>query len=104
MWSEQKVSGYKRWRNANGYDPNSTIISNITYLIQYQLGYMYWRYFMWNFAGRQNDYMNMDGNSLNGNWESGIGFIDNARLGTKGKNHYYFLPLIILAYRNIFPF
>ena len=37
---------------------------------------------MWNFAGRQNDFMNMDGNSLKGNWESGIGFIDNARLGT----------------------
>ena len=60
---------------------------------------------MWNFVGRQNDYMNMDGNSLHGNWESGIKFIDNARLGTpeskdaivpdylannKAKNHYYF--------------
>jgi len=64
---------------------------------------------MWNFAGRQNDYMNMDGNSLYGNWESGITFIDNARLGTpnsnvaipknlannKAKNHYFFLPLIL---------
>jgi len=63
---------------------------------------------MWNFAGRQNDYMNMDGNSLHGNWESGISFIDNIRLGTpdntiapdhlannKAKNHYYFLPLIL---------
>tara|TARA_B100001758_G_C18367148_1_gene589187 strand:- start:14 stop:1615 length:1602 start_codon:yes stop_codon:yes gene_type:complete len=66
---------------------------------------------MWNFAGRQNDFMNMDGNSIHGNWESGIKFIDNARLGksttvgedvipdhlanNKGKNHYYFLPLIL---------
>ena len=64
---------------------------------------------MWNFAGRQNDYMNMDGNSLHGNWESGISGIDKAILGTpssdilmpnylannKAKNHYFFLPLIL---------
>ena len=73
---------------------------------------------MWNFAGRQNDYMNMDGNSLNGNWESGITFIDNARLGTpssedqmpnnlannKGKNHYFFLPLILGIIGMLFHF
>ena len=44
---------------------------------------------MWNFAGRQNDYMNMDGNPVYGNWESGIGFIDQARLGTPSDD---FLP------------
>ena len=73
---------------------------------------------MWNFAGRQNHFMNMDGNSLNGNWESGISFLDNARLGTpssavdvpdylggnKGKNHYYFLPLLLGLIGMIFHF
>tara|TARA_X000001036_G_scaffold342041_1_gene321500 strand:+ start:70 stop:1827 length:1758 start_codon:yes stop_codon:yes gene_type:complete len=73
---------------------------------------------MWNFAGRQNDFMNMDGNSLNGNWESGIKFIDNARLGSpsssvlapdylknnKAKNHYFFLPLLLGLIGMIFHF
>ena len=67
------------------------------------------------FAGRQNDYMNMDGNSLHGNWESGISFVDNIRLGTptdaiapdhlaknKAKNHYYFLFLNSWVNRNVF--
>ena len=54
---------------------------------------------MWNFAGRQNDVKNMDGNSVYGNWESGIGYSDKELpkhlKDNKGKNHYYFLPLII---------
>ena len=102
MWSEQKVSGYKRWRQTNGYDPNSRIKfgENIHFFIDYQIGWSYMRYFMWNFAGRQNDIMSMDQNDVNGNWESGINFsqYDNAPKhlkDNKGKNHYYFLPLII---------
>ena len=102
MWSEQKVSGYKRWRNANGYDPNSRIKfgENIHFFIDYQIGWSYMRYFMWNFAGRQNDYMSMDQNDIYGNWESGINTSQYSEApihlkDNKGKNHYYFLPLII---------
>ena len=54
---------------------------------------------MWNFAGRQNDIMNMDGNEVYGNWEHGIGYSDEGMPShlkdNKGKNHYYFLPLIL---------
>jgi hypothetical protein len=68
---------------------------------------MYWRYFMWNFAGRQNDiHSPSPGELFTGNWECGIGFIDKMRLGdqsdapgylkdNKGKNHYYMLPLLL---------
>jgi hypothetical protein len=75
------------------------------YFFRYQVGFMYWRYFMWNFAGRQNDIQG-NGNPMQGNWISGIKFVDEARLGSldklpvdlktnPGKNTYYFLPLII---------
>ncbi|MAV04168.1 MAG: hypothetical protein CMC31_00700 [Flavobacteriaceae bacterium] len=80
------------------------LISNIKYLFQYQMGSMYWRYFMWNFVGKQND-IQWKYDLLNGNWISGINFIDEFRLGpqknlsddvlnNKGRNKYYFLPLI----------
>ena len=79
--------------------------SNIGYLFEYQMGYMYWRYFMWNFVGRQNDVQGQY-TDLNGNWLSGIKFIDEFRLGSqdnlptdvknnKARNTYYFLPLIL---------
>ncbi|MDR3351307.1 MAG: DUF2723 domain-containing protein [Prevotellaceae bacterium] len=82
-----------------------TFRENLTYFFDYQLGWMYWRYFMWNFAGRQNDIQG-HGNSFNGNWECGIPFIDKARLGNidelppylarhKARNHYYLLPLLL---------
>lgn len=79
---------------------------NIAYMIQYQFGYMYWRYFMWNFSGRQNDIQGKY-DDFNGNWISGIGFIDEWHTGmsqsdlpsdvknNKGRNTYYFLPLIL---------
>ena len=82
-----------------------TFAENMKFMFSYQFGYMYGRYFMWNFVGRQND---MQGNldKLNGNWLSGIPFVDNPRLGpqrnlpsdvleNKGRNTYYFLPLIL---------
>lgn len=53
---------------------------NLRYFVNYQLNHMYWRYFMWNFAGRQNDLAG-NGEPNLGNWISGIPFIDNARLG-----------------------
>ncbi len=79
--------------------------SNIIYLLEYQLGYMYWRYFMWNFTGRQDDIQGRYDN--HGNWLSGIKFVDQWHLGmsqdnlpsdvknNKARNTYYFLPLIL---------
>ena len=84
-----------------------TFMQNLTYFFDYQMNWMYWRYFMWNFAGRQNDiHSPVPGHPLKGNWESGIGIIDKMRLGdqtaapgylkdNKAKNHYYMLPLIL---------
>ena len=102
MWSDQKIQGYKRWRRSNGTDPNSRINfgENLHFFIDYQIGWSYLRYFMWNFVGRQNDIMNMDQNDIYGNWESGLNFskYENAPShlkDNKAKNHYYFLPLIV---------
>ena len=81
--------------------------ANLAFFFDYQLNWMYWRYFMWNFVGRQNEiHSPTPGELFYGNWESGIGFIDELRLGdqsnapeplrdNKGKNHYYFLPLLL---------
>ena len=121
IWSNTQArhaGGYVNWAGLKNKDATPTFGQNLTYFFKYQIGWSYIRYFMWNFAGRQNDFMNMDGNSLKGNWESGIGLIDNARLGTpsaeidvpdylgknKGKNHYYFLPLILGLIGMLFHF
>ena len=83
-----------------------TFSNNMKFMFKYQLGWMYWRYFMWNFAGRQNDIQNVLGNSLEGNWISGIKFLDEWRLGipqdipvslkyNKAHNTFFFLPLIL---------
>ena len=80
-------------------------IDNIRFFLSYQMNWMYWRYFMWNFAGRQNDIQG-NGELEHGNWLSGIPFIDDARLGNqdmlpsdlkenKGHNVFYCLPLIL---------
>jgi tetratricopeptide (TPR) repeat protein len=89
-----------------------TMAENVRFFVRYHLGWQYTRYFMWNFVGRQNDIQGRgfdpSGNPdvLNGNWISGIKFIDEARLGpqdnlpdfqknNQGRNVYYFLPLIL---------
>ena len=84
-----------------------TFIQNLIFFFDYQINWMYWRYFMWNFAGRQNEiHSPSPGDIFKGNWECGIGFIDRIRLGdqtgvpsylaeNKGKNHYYMLPLLL---------
>ena len=84
-----------------------TFLQNLTFFFDYQMNWMYWRYFMWNFAGRQNDiHSPSPGEIMTGNWESGIDFIDHWRLGdqsdapaylkeNKAKNHYYMLPLLL---------
>ena len=82
-----------------------TQMENIRFFLSYQCNFMYWRYFMWNFAGRQNDIQG-NGELEHGNWITGIPFIDNARLGdqsklpddlkaNKGHNVFYCLPLIL---------
>ncbi|MDA9228192.1 DUF2723 domain-containing protein [Flavobacteriales bacterium] len=120
IWSNTQsrhASGYKMWAGLKNTERTPTFSQNLKYFFNYQIGWSYLRYFMWNFAGRQNDYMNMDGNSMNGNWESGISFIDQMRLGTpsdtiapdhlknnKAKNHYYFLPLLLGLIGMLFHF
>ena len=84
-----------------------SMADNLRFFFDYQVNYMYVRYFMWNFVGRQNDFHGqVPGDVVSGNWESGIKFIDEARLGdqsnapdylahNRGKNHYFFLPLLL---------
>ncbi len=93
-----------------------TLQENLSFFLKYQLGFMYFRYFMWNFAGRQNDIQGTGG-LLNGNWHSGFPLADKYISGpqtnqpkemkeNKGRNSYYFLPLFIgllglfFQYRN----
>jgi len=110
-------TAYKYWGKIKGnrYSVSSgsgketivcpTFVENLRYFFRYQVGYMYLRYFMWNFAGRQNDIQG-NGNPIQGNWISGIKVIDEARLGdldnipgdlknNQGNNKYYFFPLLI---------
>lgn len=122
-WTQEsdvaKINGYKEWSgyNANNeVNPNDVIGAdgkrlptfgeNLTYFARYQINWMYWRYFMWNFAGRQNDIQG-HGDEMRGNWISGISAIDEMRLGAQGAdaptftqnneshNAFYFLPLIL---------
>ncbi|AUC21879.1 hypothetical protein BTO15_07090 [Polaribacter sejongensis] len=99
----------KMYKSIAGIPQNSkrrpTFAENVKFMMSYQFGYMYGRYFMWNFVGRQNDIQgNLD--VFNGNWISGINALDEMRLGSqqdlpsqtlenKGRNKYYFLPLIL---------
>ncbi len=120
MWSSQPhhVEQYKYWgqikgrkvKVINNQGEQETIVKptfgeNLRYFFRYQVGFMYMRYFMWNFVGRQNDIQG-DGDSMSGNWISGIKFIDEMRLGKQdnlpseyannpGTNKYYFLPLLL---------
>ncbi len=103
---------YEYWAGKCRGDHKPTSAQNMKYFNGYQMGWMYWRYFMWNFAGRQNDiqghYFNDDGTRdyMNGNWICGIKAIDQARLGpqdnlpdhlknNKARNVYYLLPLLL---------
>ncbi len=87
---------------------------NINWFVTYQMGHMYWRYFMWNFAGKQNDIQGF-GNKRDGNWISGISLIDNARLGDQNKmpqslkhnkanNKLYLLPFFLGILGCVFHF
>lgn len=83
-----------------------TMGENLKFFFNYQVNFMYWRYFLWNFVGRQNDIQNTSGDREHGNWITGISFLDNARLGdqaklptelkeNRGRNVYYALPLLL---------
>jgi len=110
VWDASNDQGhaqfYKDWLGLDqGEKP--TMANNINFFVGYQLNWMYLRYFMWNFAGRQNDIEGFaPGNVRDGNWISGISFIDNMRLGdqstlpdsiknNKANNKLFFLPLIL---------
>ena len=82
-----------------------TTVDNFSFMFEYQFGYMYWRYLMWNFVGRQSDVQGKYDN-LDGNWISGIKALDSLHLGSqdnlpsdvlnnKGRNVYFFLPFIL---------
>ena len=112
-WEDRHVNVYLAYMGDRGTTipgakyKKPTFTDNLGFFFDYQMNWMYWRYFMWNFAGRQNDlHGQLPGDPYSGNWESGIGFIDKARLGdqsegpayivdSKAKNHYYMLPLLL---------
>lgn len=101
------IQGYEIWGGVTDRGKMPTFFQNIQFLFSYQINYMYWRYFMWNFSGRQNDTQG-DGGMTKGNWITGISFIDSSILGlgpqddiapdvadSKGRNKFYMLPLIL---------
>mgnify|MGYP003288830597 CR=1 FL=1 len=116
MWNggdQRFIRFYQSYMNGGGkkvagaQHSKPTFFQNLAFFFDYQMNWMYWRYFMWNFAGRQNDiHSPSPGDIFAGNWESGIPFIDNIRLGdqsdapdyllnNKAKNHYFMLPLLL---------
>ena len=118
MWDSSRASLYEQWMG--GVDGTEvpydrcgeamtvkmpTQLENIRFFLSYQCNFMYWRYFMWNFAGRQNDIQG-NGEPEHGNWITGISFIDDWMLGdqskmpaelkaNKGHNVFYCLPLLL---------
>lgn len=106
VYSRQHAPYYNSWMGREDNDMSApSFIDNLTYFFNYQLNYMYWRYFMWNFVGRQNDIQGQ-GDLLNGNAITGINFIDKLFVGdqstlpedlksNKGRNVYYALPLLL---------
>jgi hypothetical protein len=118
-----KNKGYKYWyKEREKTDPNGNkevvtpdFKDNIGFMMNYQLGWMYWRYFFWNFGGRQSDIQNVDNNIFDGNWMSGIGAFDNRRIGpqddipaslshNKARNKYYLIPFFLGLIGILFQF
>ena len=118
MYSNNHVEAYESWMGGvegtqvpydrcgeNIMVKMPTQIDNIRFFLSYQCNFMYWRYFMWNFAGRQND-LQSNGELEHGNWITGFSWFDNWRLGdqsklpddlkaNKGHNVFYCLPLLL---------
>lgn len=122
--SPSHIEAYKSWANVKGrrvdYDycgqqkseMKPTFGENLKFFFSYQLNFMYWRYFMWNFSGRQNDIQG-HGEIDRGNWITGINFIDEILVGdqrnlptdmaeNKGRNKYYMLPLLLGVFGMFF--
>lgn len=98
------VSGYQQWSGHKG-STTPTMAQNLTYFGSYQINWMYWRYFMWNFSGRQSDEQG-HGSPRDGNWISGLNFIDQHHIGDQSEvpssitenpshNKFYMLPFIL---------
>jgi hypothetical protein len=115
MYSNQAnhIAEYKKYSGVKG-EKTPTMGDNIWFFFNYQCGEMYWRYFMWNFVGRQNDIQG-PGGITKGNWLSGIKFIDEWRLGpqdklpatmknNKARNTMYFLPFILGIIGMVYQF
>jgi hypothetical protein len=119
MWSEESdhAQEYQIWSRMKGIPiqvtdesgksktiHKPTFIENMRFMFSYQIGYMYLRYFMWNFSGRQNDSQGT-GDAVNGNWITGINLLDEPRIGSSdmpddmkkepSRNVYYMIPLIL---------
>lgn len=117
MYSSGHASAYTNWVNIKGNpvpftdaEGSTTVVNiptfseNMRFFVSYQMGWMYLRYFMWNFVGKQNDFAGYGGDA-EGNWRSGISFIDDFRgdhelepdllKRNKGRNGYFFLPLLL---------
>ena len=119
IWSSAHAQQYNDWlgdidmKDVEFTDKSGNVypgqmpsqLDNLKFFLSYQVNFMYWRYFMWNFAGRQND-LQGQGELEHGNWITGIPFIDNAMYGdqsllpdalkeNKGHNVFYCLPLIL---------
>lgn len=125
MWSSQShhEAAYKYWGNVAEYNKKKvlenpqtgepetvevpTFRANLTFFFKYQVWYMYWRYFMWNFSGRQNDVQGLLNNTMEGNWITGFKFIDDILLGEDSskiihrdknnfaRNKFYMLPFLL---------
>ncbi|MFY9153633.1 MAG: DUF2723 domain-containing protein [Prolixibacteraceae bacterium] len=120
MYSREQshIDAYKQWAGIKGRKVSvadedgqrktidlPTFGENLTFFFRYQVNFMYFRYFMWNFSGRQSD-IQSHGEITNGNWITGINFVDAQRLGdqsklptefkeNKGRNKYYMLPFLL---------
>jgi len=120
----QHIEAYKNWAHIEGEpvtydycgqektDIKPTFFENMRFFFEYQVNFMYVRYFMWNFSGRQNDIQGY-GEIDHGNWITGIGFIDNFLVGdqsklpselkdNKGHNTYFMLPLLLGIFGMLF--
>ena len=119
MWSEQEdhAEVYRQWGGSKGIPVSvadqsgkktivkkPTFAENLRFMFSYQFGYMYFRYFMWNFSGKQNDTQGTGG-AVSGNWITGIRFLDEPRIGTpdlpeglkndSSRNAYFLLPFLL---------
>jgi len=121
MWNTEaiNVNGYKQWIDYTGEPTDINVIingqrqalrlptmsENLAFFFNYQVGWLNWRYFLWNFVGRQNNYKGT-GHPLYGNWQSGLDWFDHGRIGDKSmrpsnlanhpsSNSFYFLPLLL---------